>query len=318
VNVDDLLLQVECYVGLRKAIGYTVHSEEKLLKDFVAFLVSASVSGPILAQTAVDLACTPSPGRGLAGQTSRLKVVRGFLSHLRATLPETEVPGPGILAPIRRPTPYLYSASEIEALFSEAARLGPKDSLRPHTYCTLIGLLVSSGLRVGEALRLKVENVRMVAEPPHLHIVESKFRKSRFVPLHSTTMEKMDAYSNKRKRLLYGSLSDAFFVSTKGGHLTYNACRETFAGLIHRTGICKQANGGRPGIHALRHSFTVNRMVEWHRAGMPVKELLPNLSVYLGHVQPAHTYWYLTATSELLSIAADSFLRYVGQGGRDE
>ena len=139
-----------------KAIGYTVHSEEKLLKDFVAFLVSGNVHGPIRAQTAVDWACTPSPGRGPAGQASRLKVVRGFLSHLRATLPETEVPGPGILAPIRRPTPYLYSASEIEALMNEASRLGPKDSLRPHTYRTLIGLLASSGLRVGEALRLKI------------------------------------------------------------------------------------------------------------------------------------------------------------------
>jgi integrase/recombinase XerD len=110
VNINDLLLQVECYVGLRKAIGYSVHSEEKLLKDFVASLFSGTVCGPIRAQTAVDWACTPSPGRGLAGQSSRLKVVRGFLSHLRATLPETEVPGPGILAPIRRPMPYLYSA----------------------------------------------------------------------------------------------------------------------------------------------------------------------------------------------------------------
>jgi integrase/recombinase XerD len=318
VNINDLLLQVECYVGLRKAIGYSVHSEEKLLKDFVASLFSGTVCGPIRAQTAVDWACTPSPGRGLAGQSSRLKVVRGFLSHLRATLPETEVPGPGILAPIRRPMPYLYSAREIEALLDEASRLGPKDSLRPHTYRTLIGLLASSGLRVGEALRLKVVDVRLDAVPPHLHVIEGKFRKSRFVPLHSTTVEKMNAYSDKRKVLLYGGLSDAFFVSERGDHLTYDACWETFAGLIHRTGIRKQSSGGRPGIHALRHSFTVGRMVEWHRAGMSVKDLLPNLSVYLGHVQPAHTYWYLTATPELLSTAADSFLRYAGQGGDDE
>lgn len=318
MNVKDLLLQVECYVGLRKAIGYTVHSEEKLLKDFVAFLVSGTVDGPIRAQTAVDWACTPSPGRGPSGQASRLKVVRGFLSHLRATMPETEVPGPGILSPIRRPTPYLYSASEIEMLLSEASRLGPKGSLRPHTYGTLIGLFASSGLRVGEALRLKVEDVRLIAVPPHLYLIEGKFRKSRLVPLHSTTVEKMDAYLNKRKLLFYDGLSEAFFVSEKGGHLTYNACWETFAGLLQRTGIRKQSIGGRPGIHALRHSFTVGRMVEWYRAGMPVKDLLPNLSVYLGHVQPAHTYWYLTATPELLSTAADSFLRYSGQGGRDE
>lgn len=316
--MNDLLLQVECYVGLRQAIGYTVRSEMKLLKDFVAFLVARDVHGPIRAQAAVDWACTSSPRRGPAGQASRLKVARGFLSYLRATLPETEVPGPGILAPIRRPTPYLYSASEIAGLLSEASRLGPKDSLRPHTYCTLIGLLASSGLRVGEALRLKVTDVRLDAVPPLLHIIESKFRKSRLVPLHTTTAEKMVAYTTTRKLLHYDALSDVFFVSEKGGRLTYNACWKTFAGLIRRAEIRKQSSGGRPGLHALRHSFAVGRMVEWHRAGMPVKDLLPNLSVYLGHVQPAHTYWYLTATPELLSMAADSFLQYAEQGGRDE
>ena len=166
MNLPDLLLRVECYVGLRRAIGYTVRYEEKLLKDFVQFLASQNPSSPIRAQTAIDWACAPTPRRGPAGRASRLKVVRGFLSHLRATLPDTEVPGPGVLAPIRRPTPYLYSLSEIEALMHEALRLGPKGSLRPHVYCTLIGLLASSGLRVGEALRLNMEDVRLDATTP--------------------------------------------------------------------------------------------------------------------------------------------------------
>ena len=161
MNVPDLLLLVDCYVGLRRAIGYTVRYEEKLLKDFVQFLASQNVSGPIRAQRAIDWACAPAPGRGPTGQASRLKVVRGFLSYLRATLPETEVPGPGVLAPIRRPSPYLYSLDEIETLICETLRLGPKDSLRPQVFGTLIGLLASSGLRVGEALRLNMEDVRL-------------------------------------------------------------------------------------------------------------------------------------------------------------
>jgi integrase/recombinase XerD len=316
VNVPDLFLLVECYVGLRRAIGYTVRYEEKLLKDFVQFLASQNISGPIRAQRAIDWACAPAPGRGLSGQASRLKVVRGFLSYLRATLPETETPGPGVLAPIRRPAPYLYSVGEIEALMHEALRLGPKNSLRPHVYCTLIGLLASCGLRVGETLRLNVEDVRLDAATPHLHIVEGKFRKSRLVPLHATTVEKLIAYAKQRKRLCCGALSEAFFISEQGGHLTYDACWDTFGGLLRRAGIRKDAGSGRPGIHALRHSFAIGRMVEWYRAGMTVKELLPNLSVYLGHVQPAHTYWYLTATPELLGAAADRFLQYASIGGR--
>jgi integrase/recombinase XerD len=314
VNVPDLLLRVECYVGLRSAIGYTVRYEEKLLKDFVQFLASQDVSSPIRAHMAIDWACASAPGRGLAGKAGRLKVVRGFLSHLRATLPETEVPGPGVLAPIRRPKPYLYSQSEIEGLMHEALQLGPQGSLRPHVYCTLIGLLASSGLRVGEALQLRMEDVRLDATTPSLHIVEGKFRKSRLVPLHATTAEKLAAYTKERKRLCFDALSDAFFVSEKDGHINYDACRNTFGGLLRRTGIRKDAGSVRPGIHALRHSFAVGRMVDWYRAGLLVKDLLPNLSVYLGHVQPAHTYWYLTATPELLGAAADRFLQYAGGG----
>jgi integrase/recombinase XerD len=315
VNIPDLLSRVECYVGLRRAIGYTVRYEEKLLKDFVQFLASRDVSSPIRAQMAIDWACAPAPGRGPAGKASRLKVVRGFLSHLRAALPDTEVPGPGVVAPIRRPSPYLYSVSEIEALMHEALQLGPAGSLRPHLYCTLIGLLASSGLRVGEALVLNIEDVRLDATTPHLHIVEGKFRKSRLVPLHATTADKLAAYARQRKRLCGDAFSDAFFVSESGRHLTYDACWETFRGLLRRAGIPKDAGSGRPGIHGLRHSFTVGRMVEWYRAAMPVKDLLPNLSVYLGHVQPAHTYWYLTATPELLGAAAESFSQYAGIGG---
>jgi integrase/recombinase XerD len=318
VNPPNLLLRVECYVGLRRAIGYTVRYEEKLLKNFVQFLASQDVSGPIRAQMAIDWACAPAPGRGLAGQASRLKLVRGFLSHLRAALPETEVPGPGVLAPIRRPTPYLYSQNEVDALMQESLLLRPKGSLRAHVYCTLIGLLASSGLRVGEALQLNVEDVRLNATTPHLQIVEGKFRKSRLVPLHATAAEKLAAYAKERKRLRGDAASDAFFVSEKGGYITYDACWDTFGGLLRRAGIRKDAGSGRPGIHGLRHSFAVGRMVEWYRAGLLVKDLLPNLSVYLGHVQPAHTYWYLTATPELLGAAADRFLQYAGVGGHHD
>ena len=154
MRTDALLLRVECYVAVRKALGYAVRSEEKLLKDFVQFLELNGASSPIRAQTAIEWACAPAPGRGPSGEASRLKVVRCFLSHLQAFEFETEVPGPGVLPAFQRPLPYLYSSDEIAALMKEASHLGPKDSLRPYTYVALIGLLASSGLRVGEALHL--------------------------------------------------------------------------------------------------------------------------------------------------------------------
>src|SRR4029077_10105596 len=148
MSTGDLLLRVECYVAVRKALGYACRSEEKLLNNFVRFLELNGASGPIRAQTAIEWVCAPAHGPAPSGQTNRLRVVRGFLSHLQAFEFETEVPGPGVLPPILRPLPYLYSPDEIAALMKEASRLGPNDSLRPHTYVALIGLLASSGLRV--------------------------------------------------------------------------------------------------------------------------------------------------------------------------
>src|SRR5258708_10730595 len=170
MNKENLFLRVEAYVGLRRALGYVVSSEEKLLKDFVRFVQAQRVTGPIRSQMAVDWACIPSPGRGPSGQASRLKVARGFLTHLRASIPETEVPGPGMLASIRRPKPYIYSPQEIEQLLAATSRLRPKDSLRPHTYKAIIGLIASTGLRAGEALRLTVNDVQLDADFPHLEV----------------------------------------------------------------------------------------------------------------------------------------------------
>ena len=193
MSTGDLQLRVECYVAVRKALGYACRSEEKLLKNFVRFLELNGASGPIRAQIAIEWVCAPAHGLAPSGQTNRLRVVRGFLSHLQAFEFETEVPGPGVLPPILRPLPYLYSPDEIAALMKEASRLGPYDSLRPHTYVALIGLLASSGLRVGEALRLKVEEVRLSCSHPHLLVVQTKFRKSRLVPLHPSCAEKIAA-----------------------------------------------------------------------------------------------------------------------------
>ena len=152
--------------------------------------------------------------------------------------------------------------------------------------------------------------VRLSCSHPHLLVVQTKFRKSRLVPLHPSCAEKIAEYAAHRKRLGYDALSDAFFVSEWGAHLSYQTCHQTFSGLAHRAGICKRPGTGRPGIHSLRHVFAVSRMIEWHRTGINVRDLVPHLSVYMGHVQPAHTYWYLTATPELLSTAAEAFCQY--------
>jgi integrase/recombinase XerD len=315
MNKEELFLRVEAYVGLRRSLGQVARSEEKLLKDFVSFIKAQEMSEPIRAQMAVDWACLPSPKRGPAGQATRLKVVRGFLAHLRAELPETEVPASNLLAQTRRPKPYLYSPQEIERLMTAASLLGPSGSLRPQTYTTIIGLIAGTGLRVGEAIRLTVRHVRLDSDPAYLEVLQTKFRKSRLVALHPTTADKLRLYANERKRLNYDGLTDAFFVSEQGTFLHYQAVRRTFHTLLRTTGIPDDQRRGRPRIYGLRHTFAVMRMLDWYRAGLKVQDLLPTLSVYMGHIRPAHTYWYLTATPELLAVAGEAFQNFVGQGG---
>jgi integrase/recombinase XerD len=316
VRDRNLFPQLEHYIQLRRTLGYLDRVRERWLEDFVHFVAAQGrEDGPIRAQMAVEWACAPSSGRGLSGQIRRLQTVRGFLLYLRATLPDTEVPGPGLLATLRRPTPYLYSPEEIQQLMRAASLLKPIGSFRAQSYTTMIGLMASTGLRISEAIRLTVANVRMDAETPYIEVLQTKFRKSRLVPLHLITVDKLRDYGEARSRRHFHSLSDAFFISSKGSYLNYYTVWRTFATLKRRAGIRSCETGRRPCIHGLRHTFAVSRLLEWYRAGLNVNDLLPTLSTYMGHSNPVDTYWYLSATPELLSIAGEHFQRFADQGG---
>jgi integrase len=145
-----------------------------------------------------------------------------------------------------------------------------------------------------------------------LLITHTKFLKSRVVPVHPTTAEKLTAYLKQR-----GGFGDptAFFVSLRGRPLYRLAVWRVFQTLCRRAGIRKTADGRRPTLHGFRHTFAVNRLLSWYREGLDIKSCLPHLSVYMGHVEPAYTYWYLSATPDLLRLAADSFERYANQEG---
>lgn len=312
MNKADMRSRLEGYLSLKRALGSSMRAETSLLNDFLQFIELKGHKGPITSLLAVEWAC--STGSGSGGQARRLSIVRGFLSHLRATVPETEIPGKGLLATFPRPTPYIYSPSEIQSLLASASLLGPEGSLRPHTFRTLIGLLASTGLRSGEAIRLTVTDVQLDLDTPRLLVRQTKFRKSRIVPVHPTTAEMLRRYLKQRARLGYDGQSDAFFVSEQRRPLHYSAVRRTFEALRRRLGITG-SNGRTPKLHGLRHTFAVQRLLTWYREGADVRARLPNLSVYLGHVCPQDSYWYLTATPELLSAAASSFEIYANSGG---
>jgi len=242
-------------------------------------------------------------------------VVRAFLQQVRAFEPRTEVPE-NIFRPLyRRRTPHLYSDRDVARLMNAAWQLRLFDSFRPLTVYTLLGLLASTGLRIGEALALKVDDVELNSVPPHLTIHEGKFGKSRIVPVHASTANRLRKYLVERSRILGRRYSEAFFTNQAGKYLDYNAQRLTFLRLLRLAGIQSVPGQRAPSLHSFRHSFAVKRLTLWHRQRKNVRELLPHLAVYLGHLGPENTYWYLSSTLELLDVAAALFESQHKEGG---
>ena len=299
------------YVALRRALGFTMRPEERVLCEVVEVLERAPTSVGQGSTIVTWAARTGGPGT----QARRLSIARQFLTYVRALDDGVTVPGPGLLPRVRRSPPRLLSAADIRRLMAAARQLGPHETLRPSTVATYIGLLASTGLRAHEAIRLTVEDVALAATPPRLTIRQTKFRKSRLVPLHATTAAALRTYAAQRGALGYDGLCDAFFVSERGAPVHYHVIARTFVSLARRLGLRGPAGERGVSLHHLRHSFAVARLAAWAQAGADVRAQIPALAVYLGHARPQDTYWYLTAAPEVLQPAADRFEAFVaGQG----
>jgi site-specific recombinase XerD len=238
----------------------------------------------------------------------RLSMVRQFAAWLSTTDPRTEVPPHRLLtARRRRNKPHIFTEQEIVQLMAEAGRLASRTGLRALTYTTLIGLLAATGLRPGEALALDRSDVDL--DSGILSIRETKFGKSRFVPVSDSTRVALLEYAKQRNILDTRRRTDAFLVSERGARLTGFGARRTFAqiscvvGLRADTGTRRVGRG--PRLQDFRHCFATRKLIEWYRAGLDVGRELPKLTTYLGHVDIAHTYWYLEAVPELLQLATE-------------
>jgi len=306
----SLHTRLDAYLALREALGFSMRACRKSLQNFVAYLENHNNGTPIRAQLAVDWACSTSATCGVSGQAARLGLTRGFLRHLKASLPETEIPDKNLLAAPRRPQPYIFSPTEISCLLEESVRMGPRGSLRPHTNQTFFGLLASTGLRSSEAVKLLVSDVQIDAHPPRLLIRQTKFQKSRWVPLHHTVADQLRQYARLRSQMNYDVLSDNFFVPEQGRQIDLFCLRYAFRCLVNRLGFKPRQGQRHPTLHSFRHTFAVNRLRQWYKTGSDVRALLPNLSVYLGHINLASSFWYLSATPELLGTAAQLFENY--------
>jgi len=285
------------YLRLRRQLGFELKKHGSMLEGFVDFLEQAG-SRQVTTELAVAWAKLPADVRPFTWR-QRLGMVREFARYLATIDPDTEIPARDLLAARnQRVAPYIYSEEQITALMAAARKLTPP--LRATTFETLIGLMASAGLRLGETLGLDRHDVDL--NDGVLHIRVAKQHKPREVPMHDTTTAALRDYARLRDRILPAPDAPAFFVNTIGRRMGQSAVHEIFPRLIREVGLEGCGQRARPRPHDLRHAFAVRTLLDWHRAGSDVERELPVLSTYLGHSQPAHTYWYLQAVPELLEL----------------
>jgi len=289
------------YLAVRRSLGFELRNIDRPLHNFVSFLERQGISY-ITTDLALCWAKQPVNAQP-AHWARRLSAVRGFAQYRSATDPRTQVPPQGLL-PYRycRISPYLYSRHEIVQLLKAAGRLRTTKGLRPKTYSTLFGLLAVTGIRISEALALDRDDVDLAQGV--LTIRRTKCHKSRLVPLHPSAERKLQQYACRRDQVHPRPISPGFFLSDHGGRVTQWAARWAFVQVSRQIGLRGPSDSRGPRLHDFRHGFAVRTLLTWYRTGIDAETHLPELAAYLGHAHVTDTYWYLTATPELLRLAA--------------
>ena len=301
--MNDLRTLLDEYLATRRALGVRMEAAGRYLKRFVAFAVECEA---LFITTELALRWATKPNDAQPAQwAKRLGLVRGFARFANAVDPRHQIPPQGLIAHrFRRPQPYIYSDREITDLSAAARELSGTTGLRPFTYAALLALLAVTGMRTSEILNLDRDDVDLVGGV--LTVRDSKFGKSRHIPLHESTGLALRRFAARRDRLCPAPRDPAFFLNESGTRITESTLRWTFVRLSRRTGLREPAksSGYGPRLLDLRHSFAVGTLVRWYRDGVDVERHIPRLATWLGHAHVSDTYWYLTATPELMQAAA--------------
>ena len=314
----SLHARAEQYLVERRRLGFALRAPACSLRGFVRHIQVVGHRGPLTIEVMTDWARRDSHGSDDPHTWARrLKHLRSFTRWLRQFEPRTEVPDNTIFGRIpERQAPHIYSEPEIVDLLAAARRLGPASTLRGVVFETLFGLVASSGLRIGEALALRNEDVDL--RRGMLVIRKAKFGKSRQVPMHPSTIEALRRYRWTRDLAGEPAAPEAaFFIGTRGRRhglpLGERQVHRVFVALREQLGWRNRGNHHAPRIHDLRHTFVVRRIAQWQTQGVDVDQAMLSLSTYVGHAEVGNTYWYLSAAPELMAVAAGRFASFVAQ-----
>jgi integrase len=299
----------ENYLEERRRLGYRLRSQGTALRSFTRFIDSLSLEGPLTVETMAAWARrAKTHGDNPATWARRLQLLCPFARYLQQFDPLTEVPDSTTFGyRTQRLAPHIYSEQEMVDLLAAACRLDP--DLRGATYEGLFGLLASTGLRVSEAVHLMDADVEL--KSGLLTVRQTKFAKSRQVPLHPSTVEALRRYRGLRNRHVAVTDEMMFFVGSRGRRrgcaLGLRQVNRVFQRLRDQMGWVNRGAHTAPRIHDLRHTFVVRRVLLWHAQGVDVDQAMLALSTYIGHAKVTDTYWYLTGVPELMALVAGQF-----------
>ncbi len=299
------------YLKYRRDLGFQLKIEGEQVLAFAAYADHAGHKGAITTELALKWAQLPE-GVSTLYHARRLEVVRCFARYAAIFDEATEIPAKGLLGKAhRRVQPHIYSEEEMRELIRAASGLSPTGGLRPRTYVALFGLLASTGLRISEALRLNRNDVDLGQGV--LTITETKFHKSRLVPLHPSSVRHLRQYAQFRDGYRCASMSERFLLSERGGEMNYSTVRTTFRTVCNDLGWKGACGSRRPRLYDFRHTFACRRLLAWYRDGVDMNHAVLALSTYMGHERITDTYWYLTGIPELMQVAGERFRLFARQ-----
>lgn len=302
---NPLSTWVDHYLTARRQAGFALRIEGEQLKRFARFAEQLGHRGPVTVKLAIQWACSSRAGKLLTA-ARRIEVIRPFAAYCQKFDAATEIPSRSLFGRAhRRQTPHIFTQDEILDLLTACGQLYPPGGLRGVTCATIFGLIASSGLRISEATSLTRSDVDI--QQRLLRIRCAKFGKSRWVPLHATTAAALRRYAQRRDRDPAAAGTDAFFVFDYGRAASTRSVEYAFKLLRAALGWRARGDHPAPRLHDLRHSFVCRRLQDWYARGQEVDRAILALSTYLGHAKVTDTYWYVTATPDLLAVAARSF-----------
>lgn len=301
------------YLAERRRLGYGLNQMGPAIAHFARYVDQLKHRGPLTIELMAQWAKGRCRKAEPAAWARRLKLLRPFMRYLRQFEPLTEVPEESVFGPVPdRLTPHIYQEQEIVDLLAAARTLGPPGNLRAATHETLFGLIAAAGLRVSEAMDLLDIDVDL--KQGMLTIRQTKFAKSRQLPLHPTTIIALQRYRRLRNRHIVVTPETPFFVGShgkyRGQRLRIHNVDRIFVGLRKQLGWINRGAHHAPRIHDLRHTFAVRRVMLWHEHGTDIDQAMLALSTYMGHAKISNTYWYLTAVPGLMAVAAGTFERF--------